>query len=125
MVPVVSTFFTFSPHLLKIAGMLPMVCHFDIEREKQRSENPEAMEEDVEDESPNSWFAPVRVRGSGSRFARWHEFGTDGGRFISVRSGTLFRYGVPFIMFILYFFVYKLISLKTKCKLVKIEGVKC
>ncbi|MFS8009886.1 hypothetical protein Hanom_Chr14g01290611 [Helianthus anomalus] len=28
MVPVVSSFFTFSPHLLKIAGMLPMVCHF-------------------------------------------------------------------------------------------------
>ncbi|MFS8027027.1 hypothetical protein Hanom_Chr16g01493801 [Helianthus anomalus] len=28
MVPVVSTFFTFSPHLLKMAGMLPMVCHF-------------------------------------------------------------------------------------------------
>ncbi|MFS7952238.1 hypothetical protein Hanom_Chr07g00604601 [Helianthus anomalus] len=28
MVPVVSTFFTFSPYLLKIAGMLPMVCHF-------------------------------------------------------------------------------------------------
>ncbi|MFS7964558.1 hypothetical protein Hanom_Chr08g00751771 [Helianthus anomalus] len=27
MVPVVSTFFTFSPHLLKIAGMLPMICH--------------------------------------------------------------------------------------------------
>ncbi|MFS7952906.1 hypothetical protein Hanom_Chr07g00612391 [Helianthus anomalus] len=47
------------------------------------------------------------------------------GRFISVRSGTLFRYGVPFIMFILYFFVYKHISLKTKCKLVKIERVKC
>ncbi|MFS8020901.1 hypothetical protein Hanom_Chr16g01421201 [Helianthus anomalus] len=28
MVPLVSTFFTFNPHLLKIAGMLPMVCHF-------------------------------------------------------------------------------------------------
>ncbi|MFS7941481.1 hypothetical protein Hanom_Chr06g00476761 [Helianthus anomalus] len=28
MVPVVSCFFTFSPHLLKIAGMLPMVCYF-------------------------------------------------------------------------------------------------
>ncbi|MFS7939317.1 hypothetical protein Hanom_Chr05g00450271 [Helianthus anomalus] len=28
MVPVVSSFFTFSPHLLKIAVMLPMVCHF-------------------------------------------------------------------------------------------------
>ncbi|MFS7994188.1 hypothetical protein Hanom_Chr12g01102921 [Helianthus anomalus] len=28
MVPVVSSFFTFSPHLLKIACMLPMVCHF-------------------------------------------------------------------------------------------------
>ncbi|MFS7905443.1 hypothetical protein Hanom_Chr01g00047761 [Helianthus anomalus] len=28
MVPVVSRFFTFSPHLLKIAGMLPIVCHF-------------------------------------------------------------------------------------------------
>ncbi|MFS7909665.1 hypothetical protein Hanom_Chr02g00097281 [Helianthus anomalus] len=28
MVPVVSCFFTFSPHLLEIAGMLPMVCHF-------------------------------------------------------------------------------------------------
>ncbi|MFS7960097.1 hypothetical protein Hanom_Chr08g00698961 [Helianthus anomalus] len=28
MVPVVSCFFTFSPHLLKIACMLPMVCHF-------------------------------------------------------------------------------------------------
>ncbi|MFS8005524.1 hypothetical protein Hanom_Chr13g01238321 [Helianthus anomalus] len=28
MVPVVSSFFTFSPHLLKIAGMLSMVCHF-------------------------------------------------------------------------------------------------
>ncbi|MFS7983388.1 hypothetical protein Hanom_Chr11g00973951 [Helianthus anomalus] len=28
MVPVVSRFFTFSPHLLEIAGMLPMVCHF-------------------------------------------------------------------------------------------------
>ncbi|MFS8000146.1 putative ribonuclease Z [Helianthus anomalus] len=28
MVPVVLRFFTFSPHLLKIAGMLPMVCFF-------------------------------------------------------------------------------------------------
>ncbi|MFS7991737.1 hypothetical protein Hanom_Chr12g01074141 [Helianthus anomalus] len=28
MVPVVSRFFTFSPHLLEIAGMLPKVCHF-------------------------------------------------------------------------------------------------
>ncbi|MFS7940885.1 hypothetical protein Hanom_Chr05g00469571 [Helianthus anomalus] len=28
MVPLVSSFFTFSPHLLKIAGMLLMVCHF-------------------------------------------------------------------------------------------------
>ncbi|MFS7957881.1 hypothetical protein Hanom_Chr07g00671591 [Helianthus anomalus] len=28
MVPVVSCFFTFNPHLLKIAGMLPMVCYF-------------------------------------------------------------------------------------------------
>ncbi|MFS8005499.1 hypothetical protein Hanom_Chr13g01238041 [Helianthus anomalus] len=27
-VPMVSRFFTFSPHLLKIAGMLPMVCYF-------------------------------------------------------------------------------------------------
>ncbi|MFS7984313.1 hypothetical protein Hanom_Chr11g00985021 [Helianthus anomalus] len=28
MVPVVSHFFTFSPHILKIACMLPIVCHF-------------------------------------------------------------------------------------------------
>ncbi|MFS7895551.1 hypothetical protein Hanom_Chr00s004106g01719151 [Helianthus anomalus] len=28
MVPVVSRFFPFSPHLLKIKCMLPMVCHF-------------------------------------------------------------------------------------------------
>ncbi|MFS8025966.1 hypothetical protein Hanom_Chr16g01481401 [Helianthus anomalus] len=28
MIPVVSTFFTFSPHLLKMTGMLPMVSHF-------------------------------------------------------------------------------------------------
>ncbi|MFS7890062.1 hypothetical protein Hanom_Chr00s000006g01614351 [Helianthus anomalus] len=28
MVHVVLSFFTFSPHLLKIADILPMVCHF-------------------------------------------------------------------------------------------------
>ncbi|MFS7940081.1 hypothetical protein Hanom_Chr05g00459481 [Helianthus anomalus] len=28
MVPVVSCFFTFSPHLLEIECTLPMVCHF-------------------------------------------------------------------------------------------------